>query len=188
MALHKRVYFCLQISEHNSYALNNRTRIHMSKNPYRSKYCISPNIRWFSYGSLSHRSGGFFYKRGFNKSSRNMSLSSKYWLIRHAVVMFVLGQYYSECFRSIYIKIYQWYIFCYNVLRFFLNKVVSPLPGKALFLALYGICLIKIRLVLYNLRVPFAGWQAKILWKEERGDDGQGNVTAEGKYWQLWII
>jgi hypothetical protein len=70
--------------------------------------------------------------------------------------MFVLGQYYGERFRNIYIKIYQWYILYYNVLRF-LNKIVSPLPGKALFSALYGICLIKIRSVLYNLRVPFAG-------------------------------
>jgi hypothetical protein len=65
------------------------------------------------------------------------------------------------------------------------NKVVSPLPGKALFSALYIICLIKIRSVLYNLRVPFAGWQAKIWWKGEREDDGQGNVTAEGKFWLL---
>jgi hypothetical protein len=47
---------------------------------------------------------------------------------------------------------------------------VSPLPGKALFSALYIICLIKIRSVLYNLRVPFAGWQAKI-WREEERED-----------------
>jgi hypothetical protein len=59
---------------------------------------------------------------------------------------------------------------------------VSPLPGKALFSVLYIICLIKIRSVLYNLLVPFAGWQAKIWRKGERGVDGKGNVTAEGKF------
>jgi hypothetical protein len=68
---------------------------------------------------------------------------------------------------------------------FILKNVVLPLPGKALFSALYIICLIKICLVLYNLHVPFAGWQGKIWWKEEIGDDGQGNVTAEGKFWLL---
>jgi len=31
----------------------------------------------------------------------------------------------------------------------------------------------------------FAGWQAKIWWKGERRDDGQGNVTAEDKFWLL---
>jgi len=61
---------------------------------------------------------------------------------------------------------------------------VSPLPGKALFSALYIICLLKIRSVLYNC-VPFAGWQAKIWCKGERGNDAQGNVTAEGKFWLL---
>jgi len=40
---------------------------------------------------------------------------------------------------------------------FSLNKVVSPLLAKALFSTLYGICFIKIRSVLYNLPVPFAG-------------------------------
>jgi len=36
--------------------------------------------------------------------------------------------------------------------------VVSPLPGKALFSAFYGIFFIKIRSVLNNLPVPFAGF------------------------------
>ena len=85
VALYKGVYFCLQTSDHHSYAFNKRNRIHMSKNPYWNKYCISPNIRWLFLGSLPHRRGGFFYKRDFNESSRNMSLSSKYWLIRHIV-------------------------------------------------------------------------------------------------------
>jgi hypothetical protein len=77
--------------------------------------------------------------------------------------MFDLDHYYSDCFRTTYVKIY--------VFKFFsLNKVVSPLPGKASFSAFYGICFIKIRLVLYNLPVPFAGCPEKIGWKEEGGD------------------
>jgi len=35
--------------------------------------------------------------------------------------------------------------------------VVSPLPGKTLFSALFAICFIKIRSVLCRLRIPFAG-------------------------------
>jgi hypothetical protein len=63
--------------------------------------------------------------------------------------------------------------------------VVSPLPGKAIFSALNIICLVKIRSVVYNLVVAFADLQAKIWWKEERGDDGERIFTAEGKFWLL---
>jgi hypothetical protein len=77
-------------------------------------------------------------------------------------------------------------IFFVIIFKFFsLNKVVSPLPGKARFSALSIICLIKIRSVLYNLLVPFADLQAKIWWKEERGVDAQRIFTAEGKFWLL---
>jgi hypothetical protein len=42
--------------------------------------------------------------------------------------------------------------------------------------------LIKIRSVLYNLRVPFVGWQEESWWEEER-NDGKGIVEPEGKFW-----
>ena len=70
----------------------------------------------------------------------------------------------------------------------FLNKVVSPLPGKTLFSAFYSIYFIKIRSVLNNLPVPFAGCQAKIGGEEERGDGRKGNVTSDGKFWPLRIV
>jgi hypothetical protein len=62
---------------------------------------------------------------------------------------------------------------------------VSPLPGKSLFSALYGICFIKICSVLYNLRVPFAGCEEKNWWEEGTEDGEQGKVKSEGKFWPL---
>jgi hypothetical protein len=44
--------------------------------------------------------------------------------------------------------------------------------------------LIKTRSVLYNLCVPFAGWQEEVWWEEER-DGGKGIVEPEGKFWLM---
>ena len=110
VALHKSVYLCLQTSEHHSYALNKITTIHMTKNPYWNKYCVRLNIRWFFTGVFCTEEERPSVKEALANLAethiRNVSLSSKYWPIRHAVMMFGLDQYYCECFWIIYIKIY----------------------------------------------------------------------------------
>jgi len=63
--------------------------------------------------------------------------------------------------------------FLLHVFKFFLNKVMSPLPGKALFSPFYGICFIKIRSVLYTLPVPFQGVKRKSAGKNREEKTGK---------------